>query len=75
MKRVFALEVLECGRCGGRMRLVAFIDDERIAAKILRHLGLASRAPPRGPARPTHEQLSLVDDSAWDGVDPPHAVD
>ena len=57
------------------MRIIALVDDERVARRILDHLGLPSRAPPRGRARPTREQLSLADDSAWDGVDPPHAVD
>jgi hypothetical protein len=35
MKRVFALDVLECARCRGPMRLVGFVDDERVARKIL----------------------------------------
>ena len=30
------------------MRVVAFIQDPLVAAKILQHLGLSSRAPPRG---------------------------
>jgi hypothetical protein len=57
------------------MRLVAFIENEHIARRILEHLGIPSRAPPRGRARPSGERLSLVDDRAWDGVDPPHAID
>lgn len=73
LKRVFAIDVLECARCRGPMRLVAFIEDERTARRILEHLGVPSRAPPRSRACPSAEQLSLVDDRAWDGVDPPHA--
>ena len=45
LKRVFALDVLTCPRCEGPMRLIAFIDDEHIARRILEHLGLPSRAP------------------------------
>jgi hypothetical protein len=33
------------------MRLYSVIDDDRIASKILVHLGLPSRAPPRGNMR------------------------
>ncbi len=75
LKRVFAIDVLRCARCEGPMRLIAFVDDERIARKILEHLGLPARAPPRGRALPRRGQLPLVDEHTWDGVDPPHAVD
>jgi hypothetical protein len=75
LKRVFAVDVLRCARCEGPMRLIAFVDDERIARKILEHLGLPARAPPRGRAVPRRGQLPLVDERTWDGVDPPHAVD
>jgi hypothetical protein len=33
------------------MRVIAFIQDERVARKILEHLGLVCRAPPRGVRR------------------------
>ncbi|MBM4393938.1 MAG: ATP-dependent helicase HrpA [Deltaproteobacteria bacterium] len=44
LKRAFAIDVLVCPRCAGPMRLIALIDDERIARKILTHLGLPTRA-------------------------------
>ena len=43
-------DVLAGSRCGGRMSLVAIILDPAIADKILRYLGLATRAPLAGPA-------------------------
>ena len=52
LQRVFRRDVLECPECGGRMRLVAFISDEKICRKILDRLGLPSRAPPRGRPPP-----------------------
>ena len=52
MQRIFAADVLECGRCQGRMRIVAMIDQPEVIAKILTHLGLPARAPPPKPARP-----------------------
>ena len=39
------------------MRLVALIDDGLVAKKILAHLGISSRAPPRGPPRRPRQQL------------------
>ncbi len=51
MARIFALDVLECPRCGGRMRILAAIEDPSVAPKILDYLGLPSRPPPIAPAR------------------------
>ncbi|HSP99124.1 MAG TPA: hypothetical protein VL049_18020, partial [Candidatus Dormibacteraeota bacterium] len=39
-RRTFALDVLACSDCGGRLRLVATIADPRVIAPILAHLGL-----------------------------------
>jgi len=72
LKRAFALDVLSCARCQGPMRLIAVIDDERIARKILTHLGLPSRAPPRGRRLPRRGQLTLpVYAADEEGIDPP----
>ena len=54
MRRSFGFDVLACPRCGGRLRLVALIEEAEVIARILRHLGLpveipdpyAARAPP-----------------------------
>jgi len=51
MQRVFALDVLECPRCRGRMRLVAAIHPPEATTAILECLGLSARAPPPDPAR------------------------
>ena len=51
MKRVWALDVLECPRCQSRMRIVAAIHSPDAIGKILDCLGLPSRAPPVPPAR------------------------
>jgi len=50
MKRVFELDVLECGSCGGRMRIIAAIHSSEAIRKILDCLGLPSRPPPIAPA-------------------------
>jgi hypothetical protein len=51
IRRVFAVDVLECPRCGGRMRILAAIQTPGAIRDILEHLGLPSRAPPIHPAR------------------------
>src|SRR2546422_4026086 len=52
MKRVWELDVLECPRCRGRMKIVAAINSPNAIQKILNCLGLPSRAPPlAAPAR------------------------
>jgi hypothetical protein len=52
MRRVFDLDVLACPRCGGRVRVIATVQDPLAVQAILAHLG-RSRAPePPGPAPP-----------------------
>jgi hypothetical protein len=47
-----------CPRCGGKMRLVALVQEPENIARYLRHLGLTTEVPPMaplsglGPARP-----------------------
>jgi Putative transposase len=50
MKRVFAIDVLQCDRCGGVLRIIATIHPPDTTRKILDCLGLPSRAPPPTPA-------------------------
>ena len=58
------------------MRLIAAIEDPRTAARILAHLGLPTRAPPRGPpwhpdaiaGLPPQPERPHPD---YDGIDPP----
>ena len=46
MHRVWAIDVLECPRCLGRMRILAAIHPPDAIRAILECLGLPSRAPP-----------------------------
>jgi hypothetical protein len=54
MKRVWALDVLECPRCLSRMRILTAIHPPDTTRKILECLGLPSRAPPVAPAASKH---------------------
>jgi len=40
MRRSFGLDVLACPRCGGRLRLIALIEQAAVIERILRHLRL-----------------------------------
>jgi hypothetical protein len=52
MRRVFAIDVLACAGCGGRLRFLATIEDPPTVTKILAHLGLPTEGPALTPARP-----------------------
>ena len=57
LKRVFAIDIERCQRCGGRLRVIASIEEQPVIDRILEHLGAAtdardlshaSRGPPAG---------------------------
>ena len=52
MRRAFEIDVLACPQCGGRMELIATIEDPAVVRKILSHLGLPTETPTTRPARP-----------------------
>ena len=39
LKRVFAIDIEVCRRCGGRLRVIASIEDPEVIERILEHLG------------------------------------
>ena len=49
-KRVFDIDVEHCPNCGGRLKIIAAIVDPAVITKILTHLHLPARAPPRSSA-------------------------
>ena len=51
LKRVFDLDLEHCPNCGGELKIIAPILEQPVIEKILTHLGLQARAPPRAPAR------------------------
>jgi len=63
LRRVFALDVLVCARCGGPLTVVAYITEAAVVAKILAHLGLPTTPPPLSPARRRGQmEMELGDD-------------
>ncbi len=51
LKRVFAIDITTCPQCSGPLNILAAIEAPAVIVKILGHLGLPTRAPPRAPAR------------------------
>jgi hypothetical protein len=51
LRRVFAVDILACPDCGGRLRLLATIEDRTVVEKILTHLGLPVDLPQPSAAR------------------------
>ena len=59
LARVFDIDVRPCPICGGaEFKILAAILDRAVIEKILRHLGLDPRLPPRAPARPVRPHAS-----------------
>ena len=52
MHRAFAIDVLACPNCGGRLRLIGTLHDPAVIRKLLAHVGMASSGPSLGPAPP-----------------------
>ena len=59
MRRVFAIDPLDCPHCGGRLRLLALIERPSIARRILKHLGHRTTPRATAPARAPPQ-------TAWD---------
>jgi hypothetical protein len=51
LRRAFEIDVLACPDCGGRLRLVATIEQRALIEKILSHLDLPTELPSPAPVR------------------------
>ena len=61
MRRAFDIDVLACPSCGGRMRLLATIDDPLVIEPILANLGLLTDRVRPDPAQPPPAAPLFVD--------------
>ena len=58
MSRTFDVDVLECSKCGGRLRMLSLVDDEDTATAILDELAIERTPPPtraRDPSTLDHD--------------------
>ena len=51
LKRVFEIDMEHCPNCGSELEIIAAILESGLIERILTHLGLQARGPPRAPAR------------------------
>jgi hypothetical protein len=58
LRRVFEIDMENCPRCGGELKIIAAILEKSVIERILEHLGLPARAPPRAPARASMPQAA-----------------
>jgi hypothetical protein len=52
IRRIYEVDPLVCLRCGGPMRIIAFITEPKVIGKILKHFadkGIDARSPPGAP--------------------------
>jgi len=68
LKKVFAIDVLACPECSGRLEMIAFIADQGIARKTLEHLEFDATGPPLPAARGA--PLSFESTPDYDLADP-----
>jgi hypothetical protein len=57
IKLVYEVDPLKCPKCGGEMRIVAFIEEKEVVEKILRHCDLWKDHKPHPPPKPPPNQL------------------
>ena len=62
IQKIYEIDPLTCPKCGGIMRILAFIEEAAVIRKILDHLGLwdvPKRQPKRGREPPVVGELAL----------------
>ena len=60
LKRVFGIDIKMCGKCGGKVKVVAAIEELAVIEKILKHLGLDPVPPQLWPARGPPQQEHIL---------------
>ena len=60
LKRVFGIDIEDCSLCGGKVKVLAAIEEPQVIEKILKHLGLDSVPPQLWPARGPPQQEHIL---------------
>jgi len=60
LQRVFAVDILKCEKCGGRLRIVEVAKKPDEIARVLNERGYARAPPDAEPRASAHGQLRLV---------------
>jgi hypothetical protein len=64
LARVFKIDVTACD-CGGRLQLLAAVQDTISAGRYLRHVGITDQPPARAPPRYKQGEFNF-DESEWE---------
>ena len=62
MRSAFEIDVLACPRCGGRLRLIATVEDPREIREVLSALALSAAPMDRAPPPSTSVDADLTAD-------------
>ena len=65
LKRTFEIDVLECDKCHGRMKLVALVTDDKNIARLLRNRGETARERFTRTARTLTRGMRRGDSDMW----------
>ena len=60
IRRVYEVDPLICPSCGGRMRIISFIDEPKTIDRIIRHLELTFEAERPPPPRVVQQELLMA---------------
>ena len=66
--KIYGVDPLKCPKCGSEMKVIAFIKDEEVIEKILRHLEVWD--PPRGPPFEPQVKETVYDYNVFDDIHP-----
>jgi len=71
IQKIYDVDPLLCPKCLGSMRIIAFIEEEQLVKKILKHLNLwdVRRKPPARAHGPPTEAFIIYDESSSPGAD------
>jgi hypothetical protein len=63
LRRSFDVDVLQCPKCNGRLRVIAVLTEREPVGRILACLGMPTEAPPMARARdPTDDAIDELGD-------------
>ena len=68
IQKIYEVDPLSCTKCGGKMKILSFIEDPEIVKKILKHLGLwevKARPPPKTNALSSNIKEHLFHDPEY----------
>ena len=60
IRKVYEVDPLLCPTCGGRMKIISFIEDHKVIDRIIRHLELSFEAERPPPPRVVQQDLLMA---------------